>query len=62
MSDQTQLDRFIGEKIPVIKELEVTRVDSFPKCPPTQKTERNVTSSSSQLLISKTQVELNNDA
>jgi len=29
MSDQTQLDRFIGEKIPVIKELEVTRVDSL---------------------------------
>ncbi|UPV77014.1 hypothetical protein M0R89_22520 (plasmid) [Halorussus limi] len=29
MSDQTQLDRFMGEKIPVVKELEVTRVDSL---------------------------------
>ena len=29
MSDQTQLDRFIGETIPVVKELEVSRVDSL---------------------------------
>ena len=29
MSDQTQLDRFMGEKIPVVKGLEVTRVDSL---------------------------------
>jgi len=62
MSDQTQLDRFIGEKIPVIKELEVTRVDSLSLNVRPPKDGRNVTSSSSQLLISKTQVELNNDA
>jgi len=29
MSDQTQLDRFMGHKIPVVEELEVSRVDSL---------------------------------